>query len=315
MKKYIDKLRIRDVKHLAKLLRTSTEELYKLCDTISSKPELYYTQWEKKTKKGKIRPMVKIHGRLREILNTLKNLLQRIRMPYFVHGGVPGKSTITNATPHLAKPALVRIDLEKHFPSTSHRKVYAMFCVEQECSPEVARILTRLTTLNSGLPQGSPTSTVISNMVTLSLSNRLRRFAKKRGTECTQYVDDYTFSGNQKLGRHVERITEIITQGGFKTNLSKTDIMPAISEQITTGIRVNGNKPDIPSSYLNEISHELEILQNKLETDDYLMQRTINRFESKIRYVSRFNPGAAKPLKRKLDHLKLLNQQIPVGRA
>ncbi len=309
MKKYIDKLRIKDVKHLAKLLSTSTKELYKLCDTISSKPKVYYTQWNKKTKKGKVRPMVKIHGRLREILNNLKNLLQRIRMPYYVHGCVPDKSTITNATPHLARSSLVRIDLENHFPSTSHRKVYAMFCVEQECSPEVARILTRLTTLNSGLPQGSPTSPVISNMVTLPLSNRLHRFAKKRGAKCTQYVDDYTFSGNQKLGGHVKRITEIITQGGFKTNLSKTDIMPANGEQITTGIRVNGNKPDIPSSYLKEINHELESLQSKLRKDDYLTQRTINQFESKIKYVSRFNPGAAKPLKRKLDILKLLNKQ------
>lgn len=307
MKNYIDKLKIRDVKHLAKLLKTSTEELYKLRDIISSEPERYYTQWEKKIKKGKIRPMVKIHGRLREILDVLKKLLQRIRMPSYVHGGVRGKSTITNARPHTGKPMLVRIDLEKHFPSTSHHKVYAMFRIQQECSPEVARILTRLTTLNSGLPQGSPTSTLISNLVTLSLSNRLYNFAISRGGKCTQYVDDYTFSGDRKLSRYADKIAEIVAQEGFKTNPTKTDTMPATNEQVTTGIRVNGNKLDIPSSQVKEIRCGLESLQGELEVGKNLSQRAIRRFEGKIRYVSQFNPGAAKPLKRKLNHLKSIN--------
>ena len=75
MKVYIDKLRIRDVKHLAKQLKTSPKELNELCNNISTSPQKYYIQWTKITKKGKERPMVKIHGRLREILDELKNLL------------------------------------------------------------------------------------------------------------------------------------------------------------------------------------------------------------------------------------------------
>lgn len=97
MKPYLDKLRIKDVKHLAKLLKSSPEELHGICNKISSSPKSYYIQWEKKTQTGKIRPMVKIHGRLKEILDELNKLLQRIKVPDYIHGGVKGKSTVTTA--------------------------------------------------------------------------------------------------------------------------------------------------------------------------------------------------------------------------
>ena len=303
MKRYIHKLRIRDVEHLARLLRTSPQELSLLCRQIDSSPESYYIQWSKITKKGKIRPMVKIHGRLREILDRLHSLLQRVEVSSYVHGGVRGRSTLTNAEPHLNKPMLVRIDLENHFPSTSHHKVYAMFRNRQECSPDVARILTRLTTLNGGLPQGSPTSTVISNLVTLPLSKRLHTFAKSRGLKCTQYVDDYTFSGNQRLARYSDRITEIVKQEGFKTNPTKTVALPAIREQVTTGIRVDSKQPDVPSSSIKGIRRELNSLGQQISLGTRPSERTIRRLEGKIRYVDRLNPGAAKPLKRRLAHI------------
>lgn len=305
MKTHIDKLRIRDVKHLAKLLQTDPKEVNELCDNISTSPQKYYIQWTKKTKKGKERPMVKIHGRLREILDELKNLLQRIKVPAYIHGGIKGKSTITNAKPHMGKPMLVRYDLEKHFPTTSHRKVYAMFRNRQECSPDVSRILTRLSTLNKGLPQGSPTSTLISNLVTLSLSNRLYGLAKTRGAECTQYVDDYTFSGKPRLAKYKGKIIQIIAQEGFKCNPSKTMAIPACKEQVTAGIRVNGGLPDVPSASLKEIHNELDKLQQQVERGRKLSQKTLERFEGKIRYVYHLNHGAAKPLQRKLHNIRL----------
>lgn len=302
MKTHTRNLRIKDVKHLARLLRTNPDELCTLCGKISSSPDRYYLQWLKETKKGKIRPMVKIHGRLREILDELKHLLQAIELPSYIHGGVPGRSTHTNAEPHLRRPTVVRIDLENHFPSTSHRKVYAMFRNQQQCSPDVARILTRLTTLNGGLPQGSPTSTVISNLVTLHLSNRLYSFARSRGSQCTQYVDDYTFSGNRRLARHNERIASIVTQAGFRANPKKTVTMPADGEQVTTGIRVNGKRPDIPRSNLKDIRDDLNSLAQHIASGKNPSEKAIRRIEGRIRYVHRLNRGAAKRLKRKLDH-------------
>jgi hypothetical protein len=304
MKPYLDKLRIKDVKNLAKLLKSSPEELLSICKKISSSPESYYTQWTKKTKTGKSRPMVKIHGRLKIILDKLNKLLQRIKVPDYVHGGVKGKSTVTNVIPHTGKPMVVRVDLEKHFPNTSNRKINKMFTVQQECNPDVSRILTRLTTLNNGLPQGSPTSASISNLVTMPLSNRLKGFAISRGVTFTQYIDDHNFSGERRLAKYKTKIEKIVGQGGFKVNPTKTLVMPANSEQVITGIRVNSKKLDVPSKYLKDVYDGLDKLQRDTINTGRLSEKLIKKFEEKIRYASRFNKGAAKPLKRKLDHIK-----------
>ena len=210
IKRRIETLRIKDVKHLAMHLGTTPKELRKICDTIEDLPSDYYLQWNKQFKNGKIRPMVDVRGRLRCVLDRLNYLLQKIALPDYVHGGVPNKSTRTNAEPHTCQDMILCMDLEKHFPRVSPRRVYDLFRNGQHCTSEVARILTRLTTLNGGLPQGSPTSTTISNLVTLNLSRRLYGFAKVRGAKFSQYVDDYTFSGRARIERSEHKIAVII---------------------------------------------------------------------------------------------------------
>jgi len=206
---------------------------------------------------------------------------------------------------------LVRIDLENHFPSVSHHRVYAMFRNDQGCTPDVARILTRLTILNGGLPQGSPTSTIISNLVTMRLSKRLRGFAQSRGARYTQYVDDYTFSGNRRLAKHSDRIVSIVAQEGFKTNPTKTMAVPADRGQVTTGIRVNGRQPDIPRSNLENIHGDMDSLHKHISLGSKSSKKTIQRIEGKICYVRRWNLGAAKSLTRKLARITLKPANSP----
>ena len=304
MIKKLKNLRIKEVKHLAMHLGTNISEINKICHTIDTSPQKYYFQWPKKFKNGKIRPMVKIQGRLRAILDRLKVLLQNIELPLYVHGGVLGHSTKTNAMPHLNKSMLVCADLEKHFPNTSHRKVYSMFLLQQKCSPNVSRILTRLTTLNGALPQGSPTSTIVSNLVTLPLTKRLYGFAKVRGAKCTQYVDDYTFSGNKRIARCQNKIAKIIKQEGYKINLSKTKVMPASEEQITTGIKVNNPSPDIPKEKLRKARQDMNKLEQMIENYEFISEKKLKSIQGQICYIRQFNLGAARFQQNRLNRIK-----------
>ena len=302
----IKTLRIKEVNHLAKHLGTNPSELKKICDTISSSPQKYCFQWPKKFKNGKTRPMVKVFGRLREIQERLKGLLQRIELLSYVHGGVPACSTRSNAEPHLNNKAmLLCTDLENHFPKVSPKKVYKMFRYNQECSPDVARILTRLTTLNGRLPQGYLTSTIVSNLVTIDLSKRLHDFAKVRGVKCTQYVDDYSFSGSRKFARRINNIIKIASQEGFTINLSKTKVSFEDEEQIVTGIRVNSSRPDVPSSKINEVRQKIDELKQFTKYGKSITEKELKSLECKISYIGSLNRGSAKFLKRQLDHLKL----------
>ena len=304
IKKSIKTLKIKDVVHLAKHLGTSPKELHTICNNISIRPQKYYFQWDKKFRNGKIRPMVKVYGRLRVILDRLNYLLQHIDLPPYVHGGVPGRSTRTNAEPHLKKPLLVTIDLENHFPRVSPGKVCSMFRYSQECSPQVAEILTQLTTLNRRLPQGSPTSTTVSNLVTLGLSKRLNAFAKVRGADLTQYIDDYNFSGPNRLARYTEKVETIANQEHFKINPSKTEICNASSEQIVTGIRVTGSRPDVPSEKIKEVRRRIDELAALAYSGNYIPRADLKSLQGKIAYIRSLNRGSAKFLQRKLDHIK-----------
>jgi RNA-directed DNA polymerase len=250
--------------------------------------------------------MVKVHGALRRLLDRLNYLLQKIPLPEYVHGGVPGKSTRTNAKTHTHKDMLVKTDIKNHFPTVFPERVYRMFQNEQQCTPDVAHILTRLTTLNGGLPQGSPTSTTVSNLVTRDLSTRLHHFASVRGYECTQYVDNYDFSGKKQLARCIDKIVQIMKQEGFKVNLSKTEAVPASKEQIVAGVRVNDWQLDIPKSYVRKVSRELADLKQKLENTraPSFSGKDIRKLECKINYVRQLNRGAGKFLAKQLNRIR-----------
>ena len=296
----MNELRLKAVKHLAMRVGSSPEELLRICREITETPERHYFEWIKTCRGGKRRPMVKVREQLREILERLKVLLQRIELPEYVHGGVRGHSTYTNARPHMGKRVVLCTDLENHFPRVSPRKVYAMFRREQECAPEVARILTRLTTLNGGLPQGSPTSTAVSNLVTLNLSKRLHGFARARGAACTQYVDDYAFSGGRRVARCKEQVVRIAAQEGFKINVAKTKSTSADREQIVTGIKVNGRQGDVPRKKVKEVRRELSELGEKLRLGERPSARVMRSIAGKIRYVKQLNRGCGAFLERQL---------------
>lgn len=304
IKKTIKSLKIKDVIHLAKHLGSSPKELNMICDTISVSPQKYLFQWIKKFPNGKTRPMVKVYGRLRVILDRLNYLLQHIELPPYVHGGVPGRSTRTNAEPHLKKPLLVTIDLENHFPRVSPGKVYRMFRYSQECSPRVVAILTKLTTLNGRLPQGSPTSTTVSNLVTLSLSKRLYAFAKARGADLTQYIDDYNFSGTKRLARCREKVEKIVSQERFKINPSKMTMCDANAEQVVTGIRVTGSSPDVPSEKIKGVRQRITELAALADSGHCIPKGELKSLDGKIAYIRSLNRGSAKFLQRKFDRIK-----------
>lgn len=304
IKRQIESLRIRDLTHLAKHLGTTPYELDEICHNIETHRRKYYFCWEKKTKKGKVRPMVMIFGRLRNILDRLNYLLQQIKLPPYVHGGVPGCSTITNAQPHRAQPLVLGVDIEKHFPNVRPIKVYSMFVNQQQCSPDVARVLTRLTTLDGGLPQGSPTSVAVSNLVTLNLSKRLHGFAEARHCKCTQYVDDYTLSGKVKFASSETKVLNIISQEGFKANSAKTKVMKGNEEKVVTGIKVNTRHLDVPKDTIKKARATILELKAYMQHGYPISDKQTRSIEGKIRYISSFNRGAGKLLSRQLRAIR-----------
>jgi RNA-directed DNA polymerase len=89
------------------------------------------------------------------------------------------------------------------------------------------------------LPQGSPASPEISNIVLFNLDKRLTALAKKLSLSYTRYADDITFSGNSNLHFIVKYVYSIIRDEGFQPNEKKLKIMRSSQRQIVTGLIVN----------------------------------------------------------------------------
>ena len=188
---------IRSVNHLAYTLKISKEKLLCLAnsDTISK----YYREYEILKFHGNGQPKIDKNGiQKRRIINPstsiLKDIQKRINsyilnkipVPKYIFGGTKGKDNVLNAKQHQGKKFKFITDLSNFFPSITNKMVYDMF-VAYDFSPDVARILTILTTYKGHVPQGAPTSTYIANLVFSRRENELSELAKVHNITFTSF--------------------------------------------------------------------------------------------------------------------------------
>ena len=87
---------------------------------------------------------------------------------------------------------------------------------------EVVKTLTALCTYKSRLPQGAPTSPMLSNIIASKMDEMMLEYCKKRGIIYTRYADDLTFSADSDVKvPPIEDIYKIVYLNGFKVNRMK----------------------------------------------------------------------------------------------
>ncbi len=172
------------------------------------------------------------------------------------HGFQKGRSILTNASPHKARRYVLNFDLEAFFPSINFGRVRGLFIKSSafKLDKKVATVIAQIACHDNALPQGSPCSPIISELIAQRLDMKLVQVAKKYKCTFTRYADDITFSSNQKdfpaaiaycnetgqpewsLGQEV---MQAVTSQDFKLNFSKTRMQFRGSRQLVTGLVVN----------------------------------------------------------------------------
>ena len=116
------------------------------------------------------------------------------------HGFVRERSIVTNAEMHLNKKNVLNIDLSDFFDSFNFGRVRGFFIKNKNFSlnKDIATVIAKIACLNDTLPQGSPCSPVITNLITHSLDIRLASLAKRCSCVYSRYADDITFSTRKK---------------------------------------------------------------------------------------------------------------------
>jgi retron-type reverse transcriptase len=182
--------------------------------------------------------------------------LSRHRKDRIAHGFKRKRSIITNAKQHRNRRYVFNVDLEDFFPSINFGRVRGYFIRDKNfaLNEDVATVLAQIACHENALPQGSPCSPVISNLVTHVLDMHLVHLASKVGCTYSRYADDLTFSTNKRAfpseiaepsatgphawaaGRELQRL---IIHCGFRLNSAKTHMQYRTSRQEVTGLVVN----------------------------------------------------------------------------
>lgn len=148
---------------------------------------------------------------LKAVQKCIKTLLGKIEVPNNVFSGIKGKSYSDNARQHLGEGTrnLYKIDLTAFFPSISRETVYRFFFEDLCCSPDVAEVLTNLTTIDlkrldqkylsevydflatkgvkcyNHLISGAPTSQILSYLVNHQMFDELQMLSDKNDVTMT----------------------------------------------------------------------------------------------------------------------------------
>lgn len=243
-----------DLKNIIK----SMDEFYNEWEIIKKNKNtgLPVTYKDGTIKKRFIRPS---KSKLKELQIRIKSrVLEKIELPKNIHGGRKKKSNITNAKEHQGKKYILTTDLKEFFPSVKPTLIHQAF-LDLNFNKQFAYYIMKLVTWKGELPQGTPTSTHIANIVFLKIDNLLIKICEENDITYTRFVDDLTFSSQRDFQNLVPVILKTVTDSGFKLSHRKTSYS---GKQIITGIQVFNNKIDASKSVIEKVEAE------KLLSDD-----------------------------------------------
>lgn len=185
----------------------------------------------------------------------LDNILNKYKLDEHCFGFRKGKSVYDNALLHVNKPCVINMDIKNFFPSINQSDVFYIF-YNKGYTKKVSYYLAKLTTKGNVLPQGAPTSPMISNIVASQLDKRLSCLGEKYHAVYSRYADDITFSGERNIKNMIPIVKNIIEDAGFYVNEDKTRYAYSYQRQEVTGLIVN-KKVNIPNQYLKELKKEI----------------------------------------------------------
>ena len=140
--------------------------------------------------------------------------------------------------------------------------------------------------MNEALPQGAPTSPMLSNIAMKNFDDNIGKWCEKRGIVYTRYCDDLTFSSDKPLYHVFSKVKAMLEYDGFEINERKTHFIRSTARQEVTGIVVN-EKMSIPREYKRNLRQQVYYAIK------YGIENTSSDYDSllgKISYVLQIEP-------------------------
>lgn len=157
------------------------------------------------------------------------------------------------------------------------------------------------------LPQGAPTSPVVTNIICQKLDYLLTGVAKRFGLKYSRYADDITFSSMHNVyqpdSEFLKELHRIITEQNFHIKESKTRLQKDGYRKEVTGLLVN-EKANVQQRYIKQLRMWLYYWER------YGYERAsgffLQQYIADKGYVKKRKPDMANVISGKLDYLKMV---------
>ncbi len=206
-------------------------------------------------KSGGVRFIQAPDNRLAYLQRRLLEVFETMYTPRkVVHGFVAGRSSVTNANQHIKRKYVLNVDLKDFFPSIRQDRISGLLFT-LGVPADVCKHVCSICCVRNQLPQGAPTSPILSNMIAMKMDRQLMSFCKPHRIRYTRYADDLTFSvfTNPRSLFNVDtpppgkldpqlistELLKIVEANGFVINDKKVRFFGQNSRKEITGILVS----------------------------------------------------------------------------
>ncbi len=231
--------------------------------------------------------------------------------PYATAYRVAG-SIRKNAAPHVGKSKLLKLDIAHFFDSVMYSAVKEHAFPKEKYAEKIRVLLAMLCYCGEVLPQGAPSSPIITNIVMREFDETVGKQCRDLGVSYTRYCDDMTFSGDFDEAEIIPFVREQLKKRGFFLNERKTAVVPFCRRQAVTGVIVN-DKLNISAAYRRKIRQELFYIR-KFGVKDHLKRigtpisenEYLMKLLGRINYVLQISPDDGKFSEYKETVIRLL---------
>lgn len=223
-------------------------------------------------------------------------------------GYLRGRSIKDNARIHCGARLLLRADITDFFPSITATRLISLF-LTLGLNSTVADLLARFTTIEGRLPLGIHVSPLLSNLICLSLDDKLETLAAAHHCRYTRYADDMCFSSDSNVPPYSD-VAQILESESFSISMRKVRKTKRGQAHFVTGLSISdATAPHVPRRFKRRLRQELYYCE-QFGIRDHLgrigescFRRGVNRLDGTVRYVAGIETSLASELQMRWEKL------------
>lgn len=263
----------------------------RLREYVELRGDGYRTYWLRKRSGGLRKICVPAPALLRVQTWLTKHILNHVAPHPASSAYAPGSSVVSCARRHCGCRWLLKLDIHNFFESISEIQAYRVYRglgYNRLLSFEMSRLCTRRDgnrrrnrsaiwqarqrRYHIGayrdqqvgfLPQGAPSSPMLSNLAMRDLDAIVTAIARREGFEFSRYADDLALSSSAEsihrggVLRVLREVSTALRKNGLILNRAKTVIAPPGSRKIVLGLLVDGPAPRLQRDFKDRLETHL----------------------------------------------------------